>query len=707
MFQRRARLAVAFSLFLLLGTSLVKGQEFSVGDKVKVEIGRQSFEGEIIEAVIEGKAYRVKHLRNGREVKSAYPSKFITKMSSAVEDSIEELPKARKWTSSNGKFEVVASLSEVSAGVAKLITDDGRTLKVAVDQLSQADQDHLKAIQSEVNPFAGGTPIGNKKTSTSSSQASSAMDASVERRQLTAKPNAGKRIDLRSTPNYSVEIDAEDLSQTIQPSPTTFSDGDHEKTFFNQSEKLVKSADGEWAGVAIVNAFNKKHAAIELFNLKTGKTASRFTLSPVDATDPIGAKGIKLVGVISDEKAPIAITLTVPFGFKPAQVDAWRFHKGKLEHLFGWEAKAKTAQLINDDRLLTTDRDGNSIVWDLETADSIFSFDSNNRTQPVLSNNGKQIAAANGTSIYILNSESGDVVGKLDSALKNSLLGFSRDGKKLAAFQTDTIEIFDLTNGTKLDQFSVSNDRSTRRSLQWVDDEHVLLNGIDLVNTRLRVVAWRLRERRVGIPMTRVSGDYFCYSTKADSGKGNLIPTQLPLDKIREQTDELNPAELLVLKPGTRISLDLRLPFKRKENQAIKDSFEAKLKSNGYVIDPNASIILKAYSKKGKSQTREYQERPGFRRPFASSQSVSFRSTQFFVEIVDDDTDTIWQTNTTSGPGSILYLDEGESPQQAAKKAAKGSPRFFLNVEIPKRYSRLPDGKSEFGQTQMTEGGLK
>lgn len=707
MFHRGVFLLVAFSLFYILGTDQAIGQEFAIGDKVKVEIGRQIFEGEIVEAVFEGKMYRVKHLRNGREVKSAYPSKFITKVSNAAEDPTEELPKARKWTSSNGKFEVVASLSEVSAGVAKLITDDGRSLKVAVNQLSQADQDHLKSIQSEVNPFAGGTPIGNDKSGSSSTPPPSAMNANVKKRQLTAKPNAGKRIALRSTPTYSVEIDAEDLSKTVQPSPTTFYNGDHEKTFFNQSEKLVKSADGEWAGVAIVNPFNKKHAAIELFNLKTGKTASRFTLGPVNVADPIGAPGIKLVGVISNEKAPIAVTLSVPFGFKPAQVDAWRFHEDKLEHLLGWEAKAKTGQLINDDRILTTDREGNSIVWDLKKAVSLFSFDAKKGTQPVLSNTGRQIAFSNGNSIYIINSESGDVLGKLDSGLDIPLLSFSRDGKKLAAFETDTIEIFDLTTGTKLDQFSVSNDRSIRRSLQWADNEHVLLNGINLVNIRLRVVAWRFRELRVNLPMTRISGDYFCYSTKAESGEGELIPTQLPLNEIREQTAGLNPDELLVLRPGTRIALDLRLPFGGSDNQKIKEHFENQLKSNGYVIDPNAAIVLKAYSKKGKSQTREYQKGPGFGRPYGSTESVSFRSTHFYIEIVENDTNIIWQNNTSSGPGSTLFLDEGESAQQAASKAAKGSPRFFLKAKIPKNYSKLPDGKKEIGRTQMTEDGLK
>jgi hypothetical protein len=57
------------------------------------------------------------------------------------------------WKSANGKFTVAATLESVDGGEAKLVTQDGRHISVAIEKLSADDQKYIKESKEAENPF--------------------------------------------------------------------------------------------------------------------------------------------------------------------------------------------------------------------------------------------------------------------------------------------------------------------------------------------------------------------------------------------------------------------------------------------------------------------------------------------------------------------------------------------------------------------------
>jgi hypothetical protein len=67
----------------------------------------------------------------------------------------------------------------------------------------------------------------------------------------------------------------------------------------------------------------------------------------------------------------------------------------------------------------------------------------------------------------------------------------------------------------------------------------------------------------------------------------------------------------------------------------------------------------------------------------------------------------LWKRSVSSGPGFMMFLNEGESIQQAANKQSKPSPHFYTSAEIPKYYATLPAGKKALGSNELTQNGIR
>ena len=128
---------------------------FKVGDKVLVDWAGRTQTGEVVGIAATGWV-KVKLEFNGVELTPALPPDNLTPVKSAAGgDKSKPTASAsamRTWTSNNGKYRVNAKFVALNDDSVTLENEDGKTLTVALDKLTEADQQFARK-QAEENPF--------------------------------------------------------------------------------------------------------------------------------------------------------------------------------------------------------------------------------------------------------------------------------------------------------------------------------------------------------------------------------------------------------------------------------------------------------------------------------------------------------------------------------------------------------------------------
>ena len=297
----------------------------------------------------------------------------------------------------------------------------------------------------------------------------------------------------------------------------------------------------------------------------------------------------------------------------------------------------------------------------------------------------------------------GKPLGTLPTKDRVTGMALSQDGTKLASVQSGKLATWDLVSGKLIDTFAVAGINHFSSSLAWVDGENILVNGTTLVSSRLRVPVWSYKLVNGSKALQKGKDGRFWYVAG-----GTAIPVKLPQQDVLDVASNYEPDDFLVIKPGMKIAIKMNLPFAQPEQQKIYDSLAAKLEANGCTVDPNSPIVLNCFTQVGKTQTREYESRGGFGRPFGrgGSEKVTFTPTICNMQITKG-SDVYWKIAVSTGPSMMMFLNEGETAQQAATKQSKPSARFFSSAPIPKMYARLPAGKKALGESELTENGIR
>lgn len=701
--------SIYFGIFSLAGMfccSASFGQ--SIGDKVEFERLGRKFQGEIKEVRVEGKIFSINYQNGARAETITLPISRFRVLGGSSGSKTTNPPSTgsgasgggnvpavmRMWTDTTGNFKVKAKFTERVDNLIRLETEDGRLITVPIEKLSPFDKKYLETAKAsmEVNPFAGGEKIDKSQSGSAGNAAQN--NSGIAMNTVTPNIQAGKKLILISSGDWNVTPDAE-VTSNANPQPVEHGPGGFEKPFFDKMGGFIISPDEKVAAVSITNAFGGNRTGIQFFDLEAGKQLSSVGV-------PI--KEASLVGVIMD---PPTFATTRKEWFKDkGRVDFWDGSDG-LKHVIGWEGKYKSAKLLNNQQLLTIDDKGQAVVWDWKSAKAQFYFQAHAHATPAISANAKQIAVAVSTGIMIIDLESGKPLGTLSTNERVSMISFSRDGTKIASIQNGNLAIWDLTDGSLVDEFAVVGISPFNPSLNWVDDENILVNGSAVVNYRLRVPIWNYKVKNGSMPLSGGKGGRFWYSVKGSDGKGTIIPIKIPHQEVLDVASNYDPEDFLVIKPGMKISIRMNLPFGQPDQQKIYESLAAKLEANGCIVDSTSPIVLNCFTEKGKTQTREYQDRGGFGRPFGGgTQKVTFTPTICYMQIAKG-SDVLWKRSVSSGPGFMMFLNEGESVQQAANNQSKPSPNFYTGAQIPKLYARLPAGKKALGESELTENGLR
>ncbi len=274
-------------------------------------------------------------------------------------------------------------------------------------------------------------------------------------------------------------------------------------------------------------------------------------------------------------------------------------------------------------------------------------------------------------------------------------LAFSESGKFLAAYssQSGAIRVWDLSNGGELVQ-QMATPGGTGSSIQWVGDKYLFMNQKYLMDVELRSTVWEYEVAGGSIFTTGDTRFWFV-------SKEKLTPITLPHKNLDPLTAKFDPDQLLVLKPGASVAVDINLPFPPDEQKSIRDHLVSELEKNGVKVDSSADLTLRATVKKGKPETREMSS---WTDPFGrrGTTTINFTPSTSQVELLKDG-QPIW-TKATLHTVGMLSLSKDETVQQAASRACQPNPKFFSSIVLPPYLARLPD--DQVGNSKITEAGI-
>jgi hypothetical protein len=615
----------------------------------------------------------------------------------AQEDVETKLPgEMRTWKDASGKFEVEAQLIGRTEQSVKLKKADGLVIEVPAEKLSEADQEYLQGLtpdESDENPFAGGKPdTGDQK------MAGKTVTSEADLRTIKPDPLGAKLIPIAGG-RWSGTFDAA-LEHTIEnksvPFPISQTSVHDRRTGF----AIVPA--GTRALLSITNAFEKQ-ARIVIIDIEK-REASFETLLPF--------KEGKVIGI--SPSGNYYATMKDRSGASGGRIDFWQIEQQDVKHVVGWETASfqdrngfypNDLVFIDDDRLLTL---GSQVVmWDWQAGKPLYAAPVEASVSPGLSANRKQLAVYADGAVAIINLEDGSSLGAItaDRAGLTSL-AVSEDGTLVAGLCGLDLRIWDLAKGEIIREMTLPGSVQTTKSLYWAGGKYLLVGDQHLVDVELRVVAWSYGKDFQTTALVPAGNSQFWYIGGSHSGS-RVVSVSLPHFDPETRTSGLDPDELLVLKPGTRVSVKLELPFPPDDQKKVLDHFKETLSQSGMVFDERAAIVVKCYVEKGKENTINLRQigRPRFGGG-GGSEEIHYTPSTSIVEIVEGE-QQLWRRVGHNGPAGMIRIQDGETSKQAVDRLCQPSPGFFQSIQLPRFLAVLPGQKESLGSSKLTEAGVQ
>lgn len=663
-------------------------EDFQIGDVVEFDFLGKTYQAEIFDFTGTGWP-KVKFEYRGKLTERFFPPSRIKLVESAKDklagQNMSPPAEMRKWTDSTGSFSVNAKLVSNEDGNIKLEKEDGRVITLPLAKLSDEDQTYLEELKkqnSAANPFAG----GDMKAPAKSTGISDSKPSTPKIEPISPNFQTNEKV-LSDNGKWAVQPDSANQANPSQK-VINFKSGFTKHEFHNRLSGVKLTNDGEMLIAAITNPF-ENGTELLIADLKTAKSNPPLRIDSKDQT-LLAATAKQAVTYKKGSGRTAGEISFWELGDEARQTAAWKaasfFDRDGLAPTFG--------QFIDENRLLTAGR--RVTLWNCESATAEYSYTISDTTQPAISSTGKQVAIASGKSVYIINIDDGEVLGKIEPPSAAKFMAFSPNGEQLAGINSSSGEIWtwNLSDNQLSQEFSAPP-RSTK-SIDWVGEEYLLIDDIYLMDVRLRAVVW-IYESNGGTVVNSNDGRFWF------AGKTKISPISLPGTNLTKRTENLKPDELLVLGPDSKVSLEFNLPFKGNEQDKIRTRITTTLNKNGVAVQNNADLQLVFKIVKGEPQKAEMSS---ITDPFGrrGTESIKYTPQIGSVTLVKNG-DRVWQKSRQFGPMGMIQLKRGESAQAAAKRLCKPDPSFFESIALPKYIGQLPGGKP-FGRSKISEQGV-
>lgn len=506
---------------------------------------------------------------------------------------------------------------------------------------------------------------------------------------------------------------------------------------FQQLTSVLFSREKSRAIAVVINRLpgTTKPITLHPLDLIKGKTSPAMPLPlaemPVDLSADgklllsrsdlsLSGVGLGAPGNIPGGKLPSVGLPTNGFGqARKCQVTVWKLGSPISKELswdpektlpsgFTMGAPPVFSAFIDAQRVLTVCLPGSMTLWDTSAtskAKAVYTLDLVIGGVPAVSPDRRLVAVPALTGgVFVLNALTGETLGRLAGAVaQNTTLSFRPDGKQLAAVSPKRLQVWDTDTGKRYRDIYFSKTHQISE-IDWVADGYLLVGGENLVDLERRIVLWQYQHTNAIFRTAhRTSGELggiFWYGlTSKDRSAMGLFQTKLPHAEARQMASSLKPDELLAVKPGTTVSLSVKIKGSAAERQSVRDALNEQLRRLGIRVG-SGRVVLEATTETGETRKLEYKS-------FGSTTGETVRVTDQIsrLKLVEDGR-PIWDASLTTSAPFILSRKRGQSIQTALAPYQKPNLKFFSEVRIP-RYVARPNDKGAYGASELSYQGVK
>jgi hypothetical protein len=438
---------------------------------------------------------------------------------------------------------------------------------------------------------------------------------------------------------------------------------------------------------------NDAQSRIEVCDLKTGRVTALLR----------GPEKLKLLAVSPSGQRLITISERGAFESGPLQL--WELGPKELKLVRSWQVAGDAHRKdvnwigwVDDQRIMTADN-GGIFMWLAEGPKGVYQVAGQEMSAPAFSPGGKQFAIGTDKGYSIHEVESGELVSRipLDHSFRRQV-AFSPSGKLLAVTGSSTVEVYDLATGKKSVE-AYAPAAQSNKGLTWVNEEHVLVGGSDLIHLPSQMTVWTYQHDAESV--APLAGRIWYVFGSHGNDAMALVPFQLPHAAVKPVADSE-----LVLRPGDDVSLEMEqtVDLTRPQDangpgESARDQLAKALAEAGFnvVLNSNKKLIGRTTT----GETREIQYRR-FGAPFGQVEKASYTQRIFELELTVDGT-TVWQRRRVIDAPFHLQLQKDESVDQAVERVMSADTGFFRST-IPSRV--LPTEAEKARTSKLSVDGI-
>ncbi len=416
---------------------------------------------------------------------------------------------ARTWTDTSGRFEQVAVFLRVDAEDVVLKKPDGSILRVPLDKLSTADRDYVRQITgkntgvaksgaADRTPARSQRPASKGRSPSRESELGSrprGRDTAPDDRNLSPDRPPGW-FDL---PNSLPQIDDSGIRSIVFSSPVTWQPRVDSTAAAPPARfrSFVWTLPTEELKLQMPSVAASDDGALLAFAWSDlGDQTTRLQACFVDDLDACPTLDMSYHECAVADVSPAGhwILTNLDHGY----VDLWFVARTKLSY----QKRVGVDQVVRflDDERLMYIGERTIKISDLRTLRGLYQFPVSGPTAYAVSANQRVIACHADKAIWLLDSTSGDVVGRLESQLQVRegssgadavQLSICPRGDVLIAQAKNHFELYDLNRGALVSRFEIP-DVDQVNDLHWINDDLVLCSNTFLLDPARKSIVWRL-----------------------------------------------------------------------------------------------------------------------------------------------------------------------------------------------------------------------